>query len=120
MKKIFLLCTFIIGISFSSKLFAVIRLPALISSNMVLQQNSQATLWGWADASERFVISCSWKTTFDSVTAFNSGKFKAKIPTPAAGGPYTITIKGRINTIVLEKYFDRRSVGLLRAIEYGK
>ena len=69
---------------------------------MVLQQNSQATLWGWADPSERFTITCSWKTTVDSVTAFNSGKWKAKISTPAAGGPYTITIKGRINTIVLE------------------
>jgi len=69
---------------------------------MVLQQNSQATLWGWADPSERFTIACSWKTTVDSVTAFNSGKWKAKISTPAARGPYTITIKGRINTIVLE------------------
>jgi sialate O-acetylesterase len=73
-----------------------------MSSNMILQQNSQATLWGWADPSERFTITCSWKTTVDSVTAFNSGKWKAKISTPAAGGPYTITIKGRVNTIVLE------------------
>ncbi|MEO8174890.1 MAG: sialate O-acetylesterase, partial [Sediminibacterium sp.] len=38
----------------------------------------------------------------DSVQAPNSGKWKAKINTPAAGGPYTITIKGRINTILLE------------------
>jgi len=73
-----------------------------MSSNMVLQQNSQATIWGWADPSERFTITCSWKTNVDSVTAFNSGKWKAKINTPSAGGPFTITIKGRINTIVLE------------------
>jgi len=73
-----------------------------MSSNMILQQTSQAALWGWADPSERFTITCSWKTTADSVTAFNSGKWKAKITTPAAGGPYTITIKGRSNSIVLE------------------
>ena len=89
-------------ISFNTKLLAIIRLPPVMSSNMVLQQNSQATLWGWADPSERFTITCSWKTSVDSVTAFNSGKWKAKISTPAGGGPYAITIKGRINTIVLE------------------
>lgn len=81
---------------------AIIRLPPIISSNMVLQQNAQATLWGWANPSERFVIISSWKSTADTVTAFNSGKWKAKISTPSAGGPFTITIKGRMNTIVLE------------------
>ena len=102
MKKFFLLCCFLMLLCGTSKLLAIIRLPPIMSSNMVLQRNSQATLWGWADPSERFTIICSWKTTVDSVTAFNSGKWKAKISTPAAGGPYTITIKGRINTIVLE------------------
>lgn len=102
MKKFFLLGCFLTSMSCAAKLFATIRLPPIMSSNMVLQQNSQATLWGWADPSERFTITCSWKTTVDSVTAFNSGKWKAKIGTPAAGGPYSIVLKGRINTIVLE------------------
>jgi sialate O-acetylesterase len=69
---------------------------------MVLQQNSQAALWGWAGPGERFAIICSWKDAVDSVTASNSGKWKAKISTPAGGGPYTITIKSRFNNIVLE------------------
>ncbi|HEC41490.1 MAG TPA: DUF1961 family protein [Bacteroides sp.] len=30
---------------------AVIRLPAIVSSNMVLQRNTTVVLWGWADAS---------------------------------------------------------------------
>lgn len=102
MKKFFWLCLCLLGISFASKLFAIIRLPPIMSSNMVLQQNSGATLWGWSNPTERFVIISSWKTTVDSVIAFNSGKWKAKITTPPAGGPYTITIKGRFNTIVLE------------------
>ncbi|HEY6502622.1 MAG TPA: sialate O-acetylesterase [Chitinophagaceae bacterium] len=102
MKKFFLLACFLMFLSGTSKLLAIIRLPPIMSSNMVLQQNSQATLWGWSDPSERFTIVCSWKTTVDSVQAPNSGKWKAKISTPSAGGPYTITIKSRINTIVLE------------------
>ena len=102
MKRFFLLCCFLTILSSSSKLLAIIRLPPIMSSHMVLQQNSQATLWGWASPTERFVIISSWKSTVDSVIAFNSGKWKAKISTPPAGGPYTITIKGRFNTIVLE------------------
>src|SRR5690606_23747808 len=67
-----------------------------------LQQNSEATLWGWASPTERFTIHSSWKAEVDSIVAFNSGKWVAKIKTPSAGGPYTITIKGRRNTIELE------------------
>src|SRR4029079_6870152 len=102
MKKLFLFFSFLIIISCPLEVFAIIRLPPIVSSNMVLQQNSQATVWGWSDPSERFTITCSWKSTVDSVTAYNSGKWKAKISTPVAGGPYTITIRGRANTIVLE------------------
>lgn len=92
----------IITLLLSNAAEAIIRLPPILSNNMVLQQNSQATLWGWADASERFIIISSWKEEVDTVVAENTGKWKAKIDTPTAGGPYTITIKGRRNTIVLE------------------
>src|SRR4030095_12542963 len=102
MKKYFLLCFFLVIYSYTSKLLAIIRLPPIISSNMVLQQKSQTTLWGWASPGERFAIVCSWKEAVDSVIAFNSGKWKIKISTPAAGGPYTITIKSRFNNVVLE------------------
>ncbi|HET9745054.1 MAG TPA: sialate O-acetylesterase [Chitinophagaceae bacterium] len=102
MKKLFRFFFFLSIMSCTATLFATIRLPPIISSHMVLQQNSQAALWGWSDPGERFTITCSWKHTADSVTAFNSGKWKAKISTPSAGGPHTITIKGRFNTLVLE------------------
>ncbi|MEO5562190.1 MAG: sialate O-acetylesterase [Chitinophagaceae bacterium] len=80
--------------------FATIRLPAVISSNMVLQQQSSVTFWGWADPSEKIVITNSWSNSKDSVVATSNANWKIKINTPAAGGPYTITIKGW-NTIVL-------------------
>jgi sialate O-acetylesterase len=102
MKKHVLFLTLSLCLACSSDLLAILRLPPVMSSNMVLQRNSEATLWGWADPSERFIVISSWKTEVDSVTALNSGKWKAKIKTPDAGGPYTITLKGRRNTIVLE------------------
>ncbi len=86
---------------FSIQSFAHIRLPAVLSSNMVLQQQSSTTLWGWADPQEKITITTSWNNHTDSVIASSGARWKLKINTPVAGGPYTITLKGA-NTIVLE------------------
>ena len=40
--------------------FADIKLPAIISDNMVLQQNTTIALWGWADAREAVEIKNNW------------------------------------------------------------
>jgi len=39
---------------------AKIKLPAIVSSNMVLQRNTNVTLWGWADSNEQIEIKTSW------------------------------------------------------------
>lgn len=80
---------------------ADIRLPAVISSNMVLQQQSRVAIWGWSNPGEKIFITTSWSTISDSATATRDAKWKINIKTPSAGGPYTITIKGN-NTIVLQ------------------
>ena len=101
MKKnnsFFLLLSFLL-ISITS--FGNIRLPSVIASNMVLQQQSNVALWGWADPGEKIVISVSWNNAIDSVVATGDANWKIKINTPAAGGPYTITLKGN-STIFLD------------------
>jgi len=82
-------------------LFANVRLPSVISSNMVLQQKSSAKLWGWGDPGEKVRITTSWQNGMDSTVVDGNGKWLVNIQTPAAGGPFIITIKGR-NTIVLQ------------------
>src|SRR5689334_5971633 len=79
---------------------STIRLPAAVSSDMVLQQNSHPYLWGWGDPGEKIYITTSWNNTVDSFACPSDGTWKTRIATPAAGGPYTITLKGW-NTIVL-------------------
>jgi sialate O-acetylesterase len=101
MKKILFCISFTFILFQGEKVFAGIRLPSVISSNMVLQQQSGVGLWGWADPREKIFITSSWKNSVDSLTAPSDGRWKIKISTPAAGGPYTITFKG-YNTIVLE------------------
>ena len=94
-------------ISFASLLvlsltvFGNVRLPAIIGSHMVLQQKATVTLWGWCDPQEKVKIRSSWDTTTYRTTGSWAAKWSIQIPTPAAGGPYTISIEGN-NSIVLE------------------
>lgn len=64
---------FLIGISIYAK--AAIKLPSLIASNMVLQQNTKAALWGWADAGEKITITTSWNNKTVNITADANGKW---------------------------------------------
>ncbi|MBC8034168.1 MAG: sialate O-acetylesterase [Chitinophagaceae bacterium] len=69
---------------------AQIRLPALISDHMILQQNSQAILWGWARPGEKITILPSWSKKPVIAVANSAGKWTATVKTIKAGGPYTL------------------------------
>lgn len=98
MKKKYLALTLLFC---SIQVSGMIRLPAVLSSNMVLQQKSKVKLWGWANPEEKIIINTSWDNYTDTVTATGDANWKIEVNTPAAGGPYTITFKGS-NTITLE------------------
>jgi len=71
---------------------ASVRLPSILGSHMVLQQKSEVNLWGWCAPAEKVTIKTSWDTITYKTTGGSSAKWIRKIKTPAAGGPYTITI----------------------------
>jgi len=81
--------------------FSQVKLPSVIGSHMVLQQNSDAPVWGWASPGEQINIVTSWNNQSVPVTTGTNGKWFIKIKTPQAGGPYTLTIAGK-NKIVLD------------------
>ena len=81
--------------------FATVRLPAVISSNMVLQRQSKPALWGWCEPHEKIYITTSWDNRVDSVKGTRDGTWRVTVATPDAGGPYTIQLRGS-NTILLE------------------
>src|SRR4026208_122395 len=96
-----LLLIIILFLFFSLGSFAQVRLPAIISSGMVLQQNDSATLWGWGNPSEKILVTTSWNNRADTATVNNRANWKIRVKTPSAGGPYTISLKGNINSIEL-------------------
>lgn len=78
--------------------YGKIRLPNIISSNMVLQQQSKVKIWGAADPNEKISVTTSWNQKTYQATTDNNARWEVFIETPAAGGPYTITL----NSIKLE------------------
>jgi sialate O-acetylesterase len=79
--------------SFFSSSFAQLRLPAVLSSGMVLQQKDSATFWGWSGPGSTVSVTTGWNNATDSVVTTNGATWKLKVATPAAGGPFDITIK---------------------------
>lgn len=74
-----------------SKAPTSIKLPHLISDNMVLQQNSKVILWGEATPKCTVTISASWIKQDIVVNVDGKGQWQASIMTPA-GGPETQTL----------------------------
>ncbi|MBB1283719.1 sialate O-acetylesterase [Flavisolibacter sp. BT320] len=80
---------------------ADVRLPAIIGNHMVLQQSTTVALWGWCEPGEKITVKVGWDTAAFTTTGTSGATWKLSLPTPNAGGPYTITIRGN-NTINIE------------------
>lgn len=80
----------------------IITMPNVIGNNMVLQQNTQVPIWGWAAEGTSITITSSWGQTV-TTTAVNTGKWMTKIQTPVAmagqAPTYALAVAGPVNTI---------------------
>ncbi len=76
----------------ASLLQAEISLPAIFTDHMVLQQKTEAAIWGTASKGKTVTVKTSWDRQNYSTRAGSDGKWLLKVRTPAAGGPYTINI----------------------------
>jgi len=98
MKRFIFLIIYVL--LFSTVAEAKIWLPSIFSDNMVLQQKSEAMIWGWTTSpSEKITISGSWNNDLVTIKAYQ-GVWSVKLPTPAAGGPFEVTIMGH-DTLLL-------------------
>lgn len=97
MRKLFLLTALFAA---ATTISAKVVLPKIFASGMVMQQQTDANLWGEAKADATVKIATSWNKKTVSVKAGNDGKWTAKIQTPAAGGPYSITFSDGEKTVI--------------------
>lgn len=83
--------------------YADLRLPALFSDGMVLQQNTSVAFWGWAVPFDEITIRSDWGRLEEKAIADSTGRWFVRISTPSAGGPYEISVSGVEDTIVLKQ-----------------
>jgi sialate O-acetylesterase len=91
-KSIVLKISLFIFLFIPSFSWANVILPSFFSDGMVLQQQSNVALWGWASANATVKITSSWNNKTYTTIANSKGRWDIKIITVAAGGPYSITI----------------------------
>jgi sialate O-acetylesterase len=77
------------------------ELPAIISSNMVLQQHQEVVLWGKANPGSRVSAEASWNAEAETTTEKDS-TWNMRIRTPEAGGPYQLTFTNEDSIVSLE------------------
>ena len=92
MKRIFIIAAaaaMLAGITANAK----VKLPSVIGDHMVLQQQTDASIWGWADAGKKVSVRTSWdsKARYETL-AGKDGRWSLKVSTPSYGGPYTMEI----------------------------
>ncbi|MEP4532122.1 MAG: sialate O-acetylesterase [Cyclobacteriaceae bacterium] len=99
MRKAVLILLFLIVVLGAE---AKITLPAIVSSNMVLQRNTTVMVWGWADPKEKFTLEASWIESPIKVKADAEGNWKVEVATTGSKETQTIQIKSQDETIKLE------------------
>jgi len=88
MKKLcflFLLCL-------TQIVHAKIVLPAYFTDNMILQQNTEVTFHGTATPDKQLTLKATWNTETYQTRTGKDGSWQIVVPTPAAGGPFAVTI----------------------------
>lgn len=81
-------------------LHAKVKLPSIVSNNMVLQQQSEVKLWGWAEPNVKIKIKTSWDKKSYTAVSDEKGNWLQKVNTPAAGGPFEIEFNDGEKTVL--------------------
>ena len=79
---------------------AKLRLADICTDGMVLQQNTEAVIWGTAAPGSQITASGSWNGTSYRAKADAEGRWTIRLKTPGASyKPYTVTVKGDGSTV---------------------
>ena len=73
-----------------------LELPEIIGNDMMLQQQTQARLWGWAKGGSTVEVTTSWDTrTYRATADRQTGRWELQVNTPAASfDAQSLTVRG--------------------------
>lgn len=96
MKKLFFVVLLSVIFPF---LAGAIRLPEVLSDNMIFQGNQKIHIWGWADPGEK--IKVSFNRQNKKIKTAKNGQWIAALNPEKYGGPYILRIEGNDQIIEL-------------------
>lgn len=79
--------------------YADVKVPAIFTDHMVLQQGQKNRVWGWADPGEAVKVRIGAQE--HSATAGADGRWIVELDPLAVGGPLTLNIAGK-NTLAIQ------------------
>jgi len=83
----------LLAFTFAATLHAELKLPAIISDHMVLQQKQSNPIWGWDTPGTKVTVTFAGQTKTAEVA--QDGKWMVKLdPMPATATPQILTITG--------------------------
>lgn len=101
LTKMFLLLSLTAMVMISAeRCEAVMKIPAVIGDNMVLQRGMNAPIWGWAETGDEVTVTVDGQTVTTQTNA--EGKWFVKLPELAPPGPYSISISNGDDIITLK------------------
>jgi len=68
------------------------KIASIFSDNMVIQRDAFVPIWGWGERGTKVTLTASWTKKKYTSTVTDNGEWLVAIPSPEAGGPYSITI----------------------------
>ncbi len=74
---------------------ADVRMPRIFSSGVVLQRETRVRIFGFATPGEEVRVHSSFGVSSDVAWTDGEGGWSTTLDTPAAGGPYTLEVRGK-------------------------
>ena len=78
-----------------------LKLPSIFNDNMVLQQDSNVSIWGWSKSRSSISITVSWNEKTLITNSDDNGKWIINIKTPKSGKSHKISIKSGNQRVVM-------------------
>src|SRR5438270_2430183 len=98
-----LFCIIATGLCLTPPLRADVKLPAVLSDNMCIQQDLEVPIWGTADPGEQVTVTLNDQSP--STTADQNGRWMVRLKPVKAGGPVKIAVHGNndieINNVLI-------------------
>ena len=81
-----------------------LKLPSIISDNMILQQDSDVSFWGWSKSNSQVLINVSWNKKTFKVKSDSKGKWLLKVKTPQSGKSHQVSFQSNSKRVVISYY----------------